>query len=102
MRYIIAYDICEPRRLRRVAKRLEQSAARVQKSVFLFVGSRRDLDGVTGDLMQLIDLNEDRVQAWPVVDSAKIHGWNAGTALSGYVAAAVLSPEGLLYLEPHP
>ena len=52
--------------------------------------------------MQLIDLNEDRVQAWPVVDSAKIHGWNAGTALSGYVAAAVLSPEGLLYLEPHP
>jgi CRISPR-associated endonuclease Cas2 len=36
MKFVVAYDICEPRRLRRVAKRLEQSAVRVQKSVFVF------------------------------------------------------------------
>jgi CRISPR-associated protein Cas2 len=36
MKFVVTYDICEPRRLRRVAKRLEQSAVRVQKSVFVF------------------------------------------------------------------
>lgn len=102
MKYIIAYDICEPRRLKRVAKRLEQSAVRVQKSVFIFVGSRQELDGVTGDLMELIDVAEDRVQAWPVHDSPEIHGWDGGTALPGHVAAVVLCPDGIVYLEPHP
>lgn len=102
MRYIIAYDICEPRRLRRVARRLEQSAVRVQKSVFLFEGTRRDLEGVTGDLMTLIDVAEDRVQAWPVHDSPAISGWGGGTAHPGHVVAAVLCPDGMLYVEPQP
>ena len=101
MKFVIAYDICEPRRLRRVAKRLERSAVRVQKSVFLFDGSRHDLAAVTGDLASLIDVAEDRVQAWPVYDSPEIHGWNAGTALPGRVAAVVLCPEGIVYLEAH-
>ena len=101
VKYVIAYDICEPRRLRRVAKCLERSAVRVQKSVFIFVGSRQELEAVTGDLMTLIDVAEDRVQAWPVNDSPVIHGWNAGTALPGHVAAVVLCPDGIVYVEPH-
>ncbi len=102
MKYLIAYDICEPRRLRRVAKRLEQSAARIQKSVFLLNGTRQDLEGVTTDLMALIDVAEDRVQAWPILDTPKIHGWHGGTAMPGHVDAVILCPEGLLFLEPHP
>ena len=69
MRFIVAYDICEPGRLRRVAKRLEQSAVRVQKSVFIYEGSRAGLDAVCGDLVTLIDIHEDRVQAWGVHES---------------------------------
>jgi len=99
VKYVIAYDICEPRRLKRVAKRLEQSAVRVQKSVFVLVGTRKDLDAVTGDLMTMIDVTEDRIQAWPVHDSAEIHGWDGGTALPGHVAAVVLCPDGVIYLE---
>jgi len=45
VKYVIAYDICEPRRLRRVAKCLERSAVRVQKSVFICDGSRQELEG---------------------------------------------------------
>lgn len=102
MRYIIAYDICQPHRLRRVAKRLEQSAVRVQKSVFIFEGTRNELNVVTGDLMRLIDVNEDRVQAWPVHHGPDIRGWDAGTALPGHVAAVVLCNEGMIYVELHP
>jgi len=99
MKFVITYDVCEPGRLRRVARRLEQSAVRVQKSVFIFEGSRRDLDGIAADLMCLIDIAEDRVQAWPVHDGPGIRGWEAGTALPGAVAAVILSPEGLVYVE---
>ena len=63
MRFIVAYDICHPRRLKQVAKRLEQSAVRVQKSVFLYDGSREELDATCGHLVTLIDNHEDRVQA---------------------------------------
>lgn len=34
IRYLVSYDICEPKRLRRVAKVLEGFGARLQYSVF--------------------------------------------------------------------
>lgn len=102
MKFIVAYDICDPRRLRRVAKLLEQIAVRVQKSVFIFEGTRRDLDAVTGDLTRLIDVAEDRIQAWPVHDGPDIRRWEAGTALPGSVAAAILCPDGVFYVESLP
>ena len=90
-----SYNICEPRRLKRVAKRLEQSAVRMQKSVFIFVGSRAALDGVTGGLTGLIDVAEDRLQTWPLHDCPEILGWNTGTALPGHVAAvAFMAADG--------
>jgi len=101
VKYVITYDICETRRLKRVAKRLEQSAVRVQKSVFMFEGTRRELEGVMNDLMELIDAAEDRVQAWPLHDSAAIHDWAAGATLPGHVAAVVFCPDGFVFLETH-
>jgi CRISPR-associated protein Cas2 len=99
MKFIIAYDIANPRRLRRVAKRLEQSAVRVQKSVFVFHGTRHDLDAVKGDLVSLIDVAEDRLQAWPAHDPPGIVSWTAGVALPGRVMCAVLCPDRILYVE---
>ena len=40
MPYIMAYDIADPGRLRRVARLLERHALRCQKSVFLFQADR--------------------------------------------------------------
>jgi CRISPR-associated endonuclease Cas2 len=99
MRYVIAYDIAHPRRLRRVAKRLEQSAVRVQKSVFILSGSRSDLDAVKGDLMTLIDVAEDRLQAWPVHGGRGIVGFIEGMAIPGTAVCVVLTADGITYVE---
>jgi len=99
MKFVIAYDIANPRRLRRVAKRLEQSAVRVQKSVFVFNGTRRDLDAIKGDLLALIDIAEDRLQSWPAHDPPGIVSWTAGVALPGRSICVVLCPDQLFYVE---
>lgn len=99
MKFVIAYDIANPRRLRRVAKRLEECAVRVQKSVFIYHGTRRDLDAVKGDLMTLIDIAEDRVQSWPAHEPPGIVAWNAGLAMPGKVMCVVLCPDRLLFVE---
>ncbi len=48
--YIISYDIVNPKRLARLARRLEKRAMRIQKSVFLFSGVTR------AQLLDMIDL----------------------------------------------
>jgi hypothetical protein len=72
---------------------------RVQKSVFVFNGTRRELDAVKADLMGLIDVAEDRVQAWPAHEPPGIVAWNAGVSLPGRVMCVVLCSDGLLYVE---
>lgn len=64
MRYLVCYDIAQPRRLRRVARILERHALRCQKSVFLFRGTVRELDDVLAETGRVIDVDEDLVQAW--------------------------------------
>lgn len=65
MKYLVFYDITEPRRLRRMAKRCEDYGHRLQKSVFLC-----DLDGeqfarMWSRLTELLK-EEDSLLAWPV------------------------------------
>jgi CRISPR-associated endoribonuclease Cas2 len=69
-KYIIAYDICHPKRLRRVARILERHALRIQKSVFLFQGTEESLHNVIELIRCEIDHESDIVQAWlvPAVD----------------------------------
>lgn len=92
MRFIVAYDICDPRRLKRVAKRLEQSAVRVQKSVFVYDGSRADLDAVCGDLVTLIDIHEDRVQAWGVHESHPTRVLDGASGHPSHAICVAISP----------
>lgn len=66
MSYVVAYDICHPRRLRRVARHLERRAVRCQYSVFLFHGTEEALRTLLDELAALIRPDQDVVQAWPV------------------------------------
>ena len=81
MNFLVAYDIADPKRLRLVAKLLEASARRVQKSVFVFTGSRRQLDDLLGCAVQYIEPTVDRIQAWPVRTSNRTQRADAGAAL---------------------
>ena len=54
MRFLIAYDIADPARLRRVARFLEKRALRCQKSVFHFRGDATVLTKLLDELTPLL------------------------------------------------
>lgn len=60
-RHLIAYDICEDRRLRQVAKVMEGYGERLQYSVFLCDLSGTELLAWRAAIIGLIDLREDSV-----------------------------------------
>ena len=64
--YVVAYDICDPKRLRRVARTCEDFGFRRQYSVFLCRLSAHDLVKLKSRLYDIIDLHEDQVLFIPL------------------------------------
>src|SRR5438067_10496564 len=64
--YLVAYDICNPKRLRKVAQTCEDFGARRQYSVFLCRLTARDLIRLKSRLDDIIDLHEDQVLFIPL------------------------------------
>ena len=64
--YIVAYDISDPKRLRRVASCCEDFGYRKQLSVFLCRLSRTDFVRLRSRLYDIIDLEADQVIFIPV------------------------------------
>ena len=95
MFYLIAYDIAHPRRLARVARRLEKGAFRVQYSVFMFEGSRAELRKLLDTAAQAIRPSEDRLQAWALDARETPEGDLRGQALAIFPAGAVLGAGAL-------
>src|SRR5262249_18829421 len=64
--WLVAYDISDPKRLRKVALTCEDFGARTQYSVFLCRLSATDFVRLRSRLYDLIDLEEDQVQFIPL------------------------------------
>lgn len=64
--YLVAYDICEPKRLRKVAQTCEDFGFRRQYSVFLCRLTAHDLVRLKSRLYDIIDLKEDQVLFIPL------------------------------------
>ncbi len=90
MKFLVAYDICCPKRLRRVARCLEKHAVRCQKSVFILSGSRRNLNDVMGQLEKLIRADDDLVQAWKLAPRETPRGTQRGTAPTLFPESVIL------------
>lgn len=60
-RFLIAYDICEPRRLRQVCKTMEEYGDRLQYSVFICDLSRTELTHARAKVERQMDLSEDSI-----------------------------------------
>lgn len=60
-RYYVTYDICDPRRLRKVFQILKGVGEHVQLSVFCCDVSARQLEGLRLDLAEVIQPGEDQV-----------------------------------------
>jgi CRISPR-associated protein Cas2 len=95
MHYLIAYDICCPRRLRRVARFLEKHAIRCQKSVFVFRGAVEKLNEIMDETAKLIDEDEDLVQAWKLANQESPRGLRRGTAPVLFPEAAIMDDDGV-------
>lgn len=63
---LICYDIANPRRLGRVHRFLKRHACPVQYSVFLFVGTREQLERCLARLEKLMEPKEDDIRAYPL------------------------------------
>jgi len=59
--YLVAYDICHPKRLRKVARTCEDFGFRRQYSVFFCRLAARDLVRLKSRLYDIIDLKVDQV-----------------------------------------
>lgn len=99
MNFLVAYDIADAKRLRDVAKTLERNARRVQKSVFVFTGTRRELEGVIRELVKLIEPAEDRIQAWPIRTSSKALRIDVGNALPDTAVTLIIASEECTLIE---
>lgn len=64
--WLIGYDIASPRRLGRVHRRMVNWAMPVEYSIFLFVGTPRQLAKCLDDIAGLIDVREDDVRCYPL------------------------------------
>lgn len=60
-RYLIAYDISDPRRLRRVIKVMESYGERLQYSVFLCDLTGGELTRWRSDMLEQVNLEADSV-----------------------------------------
>ena len=59
--FLICYDICDPKRLRRVHKTIRDVGLPVQFSVFLANLKQGELDTLVETLSRLIDASEDKI-----------------------------------------
>lgn len=60
-RFLVAYDISEPRRLRQICKIMEEYGDRLQYSVFICDLSRAELIHARAKVEQQMELTEDSV-----------------------------------------
>jgi CRISPR-associated protein Cas2 len=59
--YLVAYDVCEPRRLHRVCRYLTGYKVAGQKSVFEIWATPAELARIRADLEAMMDADEDRL-----------------------------------------
>lgn len=64
--YLIAYDICDPRRLARVANELERTGYRLQFSVFTADLSEKERRALVERLRNLVNTKQDDVRFYLV------------------------------------
>jgi CRISPR-associated protein Cas2 len=98
--FVIAYDVCHPRRLRRVARLLERRGVRCQYSVFLFRGTAAQLTALLDELAGLIRPTEDVVQAWPVPPGVCPEEYARGAVRPVRPAVVILAGGHPLFVSP--
>ena len=64
--YIVCFDVCEPKRLRKIANELENFGRRVQCSVFECHLQPEQLKQLQQRLVSYMDASEDHIRFYPL------------------------------------
>lgn len=89
MKYLICYDICNHKRLARVAKMLERYGIRVQYSFFNVDTNDVMLKELLHSLLSIINEEEDKIYVYPICDECRkkviIDGTGTLLSLDSYI-----------------
>ena len=78
MFFLVAYDICQPGRLRKVAKVCELYGVRIEKSVFQCDIPHKEFEALWCEVIDLIAEEEDSVLAYRICASCLKEAESAG------------------------
>lgn len=88
--YLVAYDICDPKRLRKVAQTCEDFGIRRQYSVFFCRLTAVNLVRLKSRLHDIIDFEVDRVMFVPLCDRCAGQIESLGRAMEKHDARDVV------------
>ena len=71
--YVICYDITEPKRWRKVYKKLNGYGRRLQYSIFRCRLTRRQIEKLRWELEEMLDATEDRLLILSLCESCERH-----------------------------
>jgi CRISPR-associated protein Cas2 len=71
MEYLVVYDICNPKRLRRVEKMMRGFGYRVQKSVFECDLNKSTVGAMREQAGRIIDPDKDSIRLYPLLDRSR-------------------------------
>ncbi len=74
--YLVAYDIADPRRLRKVHHRMKKSGISAQKSVFFVNGDENQVNLLMDDIAAVMKADEDDLRAYPITRPGEV--WTNG------------------------
>ena len=76
-RWLIAYDIADPRRLQKIGRQMRKEGLALQYSVYLVRGNKAKIDRLLDQLSALIDTRADDVRVYPLGENVRIWGLGA-------------------------
>lgn len=88
-RYLVAYDIADPRRLRRICAVMETYGDRLQYSVFICDLSSAEVSGLEREVLDVMKLAEDSVVR---IDLGPTHASAAVTFIGRHRALPASGP----------
>ncbi len=74
VRWILAHDIREPKRLNKVWRYLRKEGVRLQYSIYLISGTRKKIQEIIDHLDKLIDERADDIRVYPIGENTRFWG----------------------------
>lgn len=70
--YLVAYDIANPSRLKKVHKHLKKNGIAAQKSVFFVRGTESRVNILLNEIETVMDRKEDDLRAYPIINPKEV------------------------------